>query len=197
MGRRHRHHLVECYMQESPLSTGQVRAVPDGLRSIRVAAINVGDRVPGALNKDGQDDLETTSLNVTCHKQGMSCQLGALPWHPCAHVFEGEHFGGEAAWHASRQGCLQAIQVQNPSPGHRRSCKGLLATWRKYYGGARCERRARAFQEVSCHPQSHCQGRRVLNSQSLTFFQRLYPSPVLEPPPPCWRTLPLNDSVLL
>lgn len=62
MGRRCRDHLVECYIQESPLSTGQVRAVPDGLRSIRVAVINVGDRVPGAVNKDGRDDLETT-----CH----------------------------------------------------------------------------------------------------------------------------------
>ena len=60
MGRRYRQHLVECYIQERPLSTGQVRAVPDGLRSVRVAAINVEDRVPGALNV--WDGLETT-----CH----------------------------------------------------------------------------------------------------------------------------------
>lgn len=61
-GRSGRHHSVKYYAQEIPSSTGQVRAVPDGLRSMRVAAINVGDRVPGALKGDGQGDLETT-----CH----------------------------------------------------------------------------------------------------------------------------------
>lgn len=61
-GRSCGHRSVRYCTQEIQSSTGQVRAGPDGLRSMRVAAINVGDRVPGALNKDGQDDLETT-----CH----------------------------------------------------------------------------------------------------------------------------------
>lgn len=70
-GRSCKHHSVKYYAQEIRSSAGQVRAIPDGLRSMRVAAINVGDGVPGALNKDGQDDLE-----ATCH---LSQARGAQP----------------------------------------------------------------------------------------------------------------------
>lgn len=83
---------------------------------MRVAAINVGDRVPGALNKDGRDDVETT-----CHLSqakgvppaGNPCH--AIPTHTCVRGWA-LCAGGEAGRRASRQGCLQ------PSPSASRVC---------------------------------------------------------------------------
>lgn len=68
-------------------STGQVRAGPDALRWMRLAVLNVGDRVPGVLNKDGQHDSQTMchlSQARAVRPAGNPCH--AIPMHMCQRV---------------------------------------------------------------------------------------------------------------
>lgn len=69
-------------LKKTHSNTGQVRAGPDGLRSMRVAVLTVGDRVPGVLNKDGQDDsMCHLSQERAVQPAGNFCH--AIPMHMC------------------------------------------------------------------------------------------------------------------
>jgi len=107
-------------------------------------------------------------------------------------VFEGEHFGGEAAWHASRHGCLQAIQVQTVQ-GIDAAAKGSLP----HGGNIRVVQGVTEREGISGGLLPSSQPLPGKESAKVAISIAHHPSKAVPIASPCWRTLPLNDSVLL